>query len=120
MRIVAVLTLLALAGPAVADLPALRFEAADKGFTLAGRDATRQLLVTGTDATGRARDLTREVTYSAAPADIVKIDANGVVIPLKEGTATITAKSGAFSATTTVTVTDLVTDLPVNFENQVV
>ena len=103
--------------PAFAAEPAapkgLQFQAPD--FALAGRDATRQLALTG-----GTQDFTRTATYSASPAGIVAIDATGFVTPLKEGTATITAMANNLTATTQVTVSHLVEDLPVSFTNQVV
>ena len=112
----AILTLL-LALPAFAAEPAapksVQFQAAE--FTLAGRDATRQLALTG-----GSQDFTRTARYTAAPAGIVDVDATGFVTPLKEGTATITAAVGVLNATARVTVTHLVEDLPVSFNNQVV
>jgi hypothetical protein len=89
-------------------------------FTLAGRDATRQLVVTATGLDGKTRDATREAKYDAAPAGVVAVDPSGFVTPLKEGTATITARFGGATATAAVTVTGLVTDAAVSFENQVV
>jgi hypothetical protein len=103
--------------PAFAGEPAapksLQFQATE--FTLAGRDATRQLTLTS-----GSQDFTRTAKYSVAPAGVVAIDSTGFVTPLKEGTATITAKANNLSATTKVTVSHLVEDLPVSFTNQVV
>ena len=91
------------------------------GLTLAGRDARRQLLVSGTISTGQARDLTRGVSYSVEPATIASVDSTGLVLPLAEGQATITAKDASGpSATVKLTVSHLVNDLPINFPNQVV
>ena len=90
-------------------------------FALAGRDAVRQLVVTGRYASGQLRDLTRAVAYEATPPGIVQIDGTGLVTPLKEGKATIRAKApNGTSATVEVTVGSLVRDVPVSFANQVV
>ena len=67
---------------------ALAFEGlgpAGDGFVLSGRDATRQLLVTGRSTDGQCRDLTRQVQYEARPDGVVRIDATGFVTPLREG-----------------------------------
>jgi hypothetical protein len=113
--------------PTVADpgpLTALSFDTgggSTDGLTLAGRDARRQLLVSGTYSTGQVRDLTRSVSYSVEPATIASVDSTGLVLPLAEGQATITAKdAGGPSATVKLTVSHLVNDLPINFPNQVV
>src|SRR5262245_43632605 len=130
--------LLALLAPAVAaaaapptgDRPAdlgppqrLAFEpgpARGGGTTLAGADARHQLLVTGHYAGGKARDLTRAVKYEVKPAGVARVDATGLVAPLKEGKATVRATAGALSAEAALTVTRLEKDVPVNFASEVV
>jgi hypothetical protein len=87
---------------------------------LAGRDAVQQLVVLGKYSSGQVRDLSRTVAYSALPAGVVRIDSSGLVEPLREGKATITAASGKITASITVNVTNIVNDLPVHFTNQVV
>jgi hypothetical protein len=86
----------------------------DGAFVLAGRDTTQQLVFTG------ARDLTREAKYAVAPAGVVTVDATGLVTPLREGEATITATADGKSARLKVTVTHIATDLPINFASEIV
>lgn len=93
----------------------------DGVFKVAGRDASQQLIVTGHYATGQVRDLSRKVTYSATPDGIIAIDATGWATPIKEGEATITAKSEAGQmATIKVVVSNIEVDVAVNFPNEVV
>ncbi|MBL8792342.1 MAG: DUF1553 domain-containing protein, partial [Planctomycetia bacterium] len=93
----------------------------DGAFLLAGRDSWQQLLVTGQYQSGQVRDLSRKVTYEATPTGVVSIDPTGLVTPVQEGQATITVKfEGVPSASTKVTVANIVTDLPINFPNQIV
>ncbi len=93
----------------------------DGRFTLAGRDAYQQLVVTGHYSSGQQRDLSSSVQYSATPEGIVAIDASGHVTPIHEGDATIhIAAAPGIDATLNVTVTNIVNDLPVNFPNQIV
>ena len=54
-------------------------------FTLAGRDASQQLLVTGDYDSGQQRDLTGQVSYSASPEGVVAVDKTGHVTPVAEG-----------------------------------
>ncbi len=90
-------------------------------FTLAGRDARQQLIVTGYYTSGQQRDLTRSVAYQAEPKNIVTIDDTGLVLPTAEGEAAITIKNTeGLTATTRVTVKNLIQDTPVNFPNEVV
>src|SRR5262249_52213103 len=94
----------------------------EKGVAIRGRDARQQIFVTGVFSSGQFRDFTRKTAYTAAPEDIVKIDANGMVLPVADGTATITATDSAtgLSATLPVTVSGMAGDLPINFTNQIV
>jgi len=88
-----------------------------KSFTLAGRDAWRQLLV----SSEKLRDLTREVAYDSDPPGIVRIDSTGLVTPIRDGKATIIVTApGVAPAKVEVTVTHVAEDLPINFANQVV
>lgn len=89
-------------------------------ITLAGRDAMQQLVVIGKYSSGQQRDLTRSAQFTATPADLVRIDSTGFIIPLKEGQATIKAVSGSTQATITINVTNIINDIPVHFTNQVV
>ncbi len=106
------------------QLTALKVEPSinEKGVTIRGRDARQQIFVSGVYSTGQFRDFTRKVAYDAQPAGIIKVDASGVVLPVADGTATITAKDATtgLSATLAVTVSDMVGDLPINFTNQIV
>src|SRR5207302_1337213 len=90
-------------------------------FTLAGRDAGQQLIVTVRHAAGQVRDLTGQVRYEALPAGVVRIEPTGYVTALKEGKATIHVHGpGSSSRSIDVAVTDILRDVPVNFANEVV
>ena len=89
-------------------------------FVLTGPDAAQQLLITGTFSSGQVRDLTRTARYASAPAGIVAIDAAGVVTPLKDGEADITAEvDGAASVRIGVNVTRFADAPRVGFANEV-
>ena len=60
-----------------------------KGIVMRGRDARRQLYVTGTYSSGQLRDYTHTVKYSAAPAGIIEIDETGLVTPSADGEAVV-------------------------------
>lgn len=90
-------------------------------FELIGRDAQQQLVVAGEYSTGQIRDLSRAVSYSAQPANIVTISSDGLVEPKAEGTANITIQHEHGQSTeVAVTVKRLKNALPINFPNQVV
>jgi hypothetical protein len=89
--------------------------------TIAGRDAYQQLIVTGNYETGQVRDLSRKVKYAATPENIVNVDANGYVLPVSEGEATIHIQAPEGPDTTLiVAVSNIKQDVPVNFPNDVV
>ena len=109
-------------GPGV--LPTLTIEtgtSTSRIIQLSGRDAWYQLIVTGQDASGQKRDVTRQVTYAVTPADVARVDETGLMTPLGEGQATLrVTKAGAAPVTLKVTVTDLRQPAPINFANQIV
>jgi hypothetical protein len=121
---------LALAIPAAAqEQPqpvSLAIQAADteensagKTATLIGPEARLQVVVTATLADKRLLDWTAAAKYSAAPEGIVTIDANGLVTPLKEGTATVTASAGTATSSVPVKVEHYVDPPLINFPNQI-
>ncbi len=89
-------------------------------LTLRGKDARQQLLVTGKLSDGALRDFTHAAHYTAAPAGIVKVDADGIVTPLADGAVTITAETDGVKATLPVKVLEATQAEPVNFANQIV
>lgn len=91
------------------------------GLQLKGAGARQQLLATAQCADGMTRDLTHSVKWEVSPANIVKITPGGLVTPLADGEAVLTARShdGA-AAKLRVQVKDAKTAAPMNFANQVV
>ncbi len=88
---------------------------------LRGRDAQQQLLVTGHYSSGQQRDLTRQTTFHADPAGVVTVDSTGLVLPVTDGKAVITAETAdGKKAALEVAVERFVNDVAVNFPNQVV
>lgn len=111
--------------PAPPLVKELRFEfgsaLANQPLRLQGPGARQQLLLTGILEGGAMRDLTREARYQVAPANIARIDTNGVLIPLADGKATLTAKTAAgVSTTLPIVVEHFKSDMPINFPNQIV
>ena len=109
--------------PAVVDLGApteLSFESGASAL-VSGRDAQRQLVVLAKYSGGQTRDFTRLATYHSHPAGIVTIDSTGLLTPLADGKAAVTAQGPAgVQATMEVTVDHFVLDPQVNFPNQIV
>lgn len=93
----------------------------EEGAVLRGRDARLQLIVTGKFESGQSRDYTRDVTYKIEPKDVVNVDETGMVTPITNGDATITAtsKEGVVGKVT-LKVTHCGQELPINFPNQIV
>ncbi len=89
-------------------------------LTLRGKDARQQLLVTAKLGDGALRDFTHKASYAASPAGIVKVDSDGVVTPLADGTATVTANIEGVAASLPVKVEKAGVVEPINFPNQIV
>ena len=102
------------------DLIRVEFEAAGS-TTMIGQNARKQLIVTGVYASGQRHDLTHDVTYAVDVPAVLNVDAEGMVVPTTDGTATITAKvTSGQSATLAVSTSRCAEELPVNFENEIV
>ena len=92
---------------------------------IVGRTDRIQLVVEGQYQTGQTRDLTDKVIYSVAPENVVSLDRSGLVTPLADGRATITATFTSsvepkISATATISVNHFADPPRVNFPNEVV
>jgi hypothetical protein len=88
---------------------------------LRGADARQQLLATARLANGALRDQTHQVTYEVNPTGIVRVEPGGLVTPLQDGQATITAKTAnGLSSSLAVAVEKFKESTPINFANQIV
>ncbi len=88
---------------------------------LRGPDARKQVLVDGHYSSGQVRDWTSQVAYECSPPGVVSIDAAGMVTPLADGKAQITAKSPqGLTAAAELRVESFATPRPINFPNQIV
>jgi hypothetical protein len=88
--------------------------------TLRGLDESRQLIITAELMAGRLQDLSGDVKYEVADAKIVRVTPAGRVIPLANGTTTITATYGDKTIKVPVKTESCDVDLPINFPNQIV
>ena len=92
-----------------------------KGVTIRGRDARQQLFVTAEYDSGQLRDRSHSVTYSSQPEGIVRVTSDGLVTPLADGDAVVTAKSkDGKAAQLKIHVEGFKNQIPINFKNQIV
>jgi hypothetical protein len=92
-----------------------------KGVTIRGRDARQQLFVTAEFDSGQLRDQSHSATYSSQPDGIVSITSDGLVTPLADGDAVVTAKStNGQTAQLKIHVEGFEHQIPINFKNQIV
>jgi len=106
------------AKPSALDLTAQVGNGA-KAFSLKGKHSRQQLVASATDA-GKLGDVSRAVKYSATPKNIVAINATGMVTPLGDGEATITATlAGGLKSMVKVTVTEFGVTQSINFANEI-
>jgi hypothetical protein len=89
-------------------------------ITIEGSDAVRQLVVTATLKDGQLQDRTVSATYETADPGIIRVTSSGQILPLANGTTTITARAGGRAVSIPVTVEAFQDDKPINFANQIV
>jgi hypothetical protein len=90
-------------------------------IVLKGPDARQQLLATCMTERGAESDRTRTVAYEASPTNVLSVNARGLVTPLGDGTAVVTAKdTNGLTASIPVRVEQFSTKQPINFANQIV
>ena len=116
-----VLLLAVLSEATIAATPADRLSVAPAAFELTGSRSRQQLLVTGHRG-GRKEeiDLTRSVRYESLSPNIAVVTSDGLVLPRGFGQAKIVARDGDLTATAIVTVSDLGTADPMDFNTDVV
>ena len=90
------------------------------GLIIRGRDARQQLVVTGEYLSGQLRDHTHSAKYTAEPAGIIEIAADGMISPLKDGVATVKVADGGKETTVAVHVVGVAEQIRINFKNQIV
>ena len=83
------------------------------------KDIRQQLFVSYITGDSAA-DVTRTAKYAIQPEGILQIDETGLVTPLADGEAVITAQQGDHSANIKVLVSGFASPLPLSFRNQVV
>jgi len=116
----AALCVSAVAEPAAIKSLQIEIPGQTESLSLRGKDARRQLLITGKDEKGAQADLTHKAKIDTSPAGIIEIK-DGLVLPLKNGETTITASFGdETKAELKATVTDFEKSVPINFANQIV
>jgi Protein of unknown function (DUF1553)/Protein of unknown function (DUF1549) len=86
-------------------------------FELRGHRASLQLVATGQYEANRVLDLTAYVKYTSSNPKIARVEGS-LVIPVADGSATITAKIGDRQATTAVVVTAMEKPQFVSFKNE--
>ncbi|MEZ5943568.1 MAG: DUF1549 and DUF1553 domain-containing protein [Planctomycetaceae bacterium] len=84
------------------------------------RDARVQLLVTGKHQNGRQVDYSRTATYAAVPEGVVTVEPSGLVRPLADGQAVVTATVEGKTAQVTLNISGFAHPKAINFKNQVV
>ncbi|MEY3546478.1 MAG: hypothetical protein RLZZ313_839, partial [Verrucomicrobiota bacterium] len=95
----------------------LHYRAGAGELVLDSQDARQQLLAT----LNGTQDISREVSWSAEPAGIVRLDTTGRVIPVADGAAVISAKSrDGVTARLPVRVVHAGQPAPLHFANQIV
>jgi hypothetical protein len=95
-------------------------EAKPAQITLKGVDDAQQLLLTARLGSGLLVDLTHDAKYEVADDKIVRVSSSGRVIPIANGTTTVTLRYGDKSVKVNVKTESCDINLPINFSNQIV
>ena len=102
------------------DLVRIEFESVG-ATALVGQNARKQLLVTGVYSSGQKHNFTHDVTYAVDAGNVLRVEKDGLVVPLADGSAMITAtEASGKTATIALTASRCAEELPVNFENEIV
>jgi hypothetical protein len=88
--------------------------------SLKGIDDAQQLILTAALAGDKLVDLTHDVKYEAGNDKVVRVTSTGRIVPLTNGTTTVTARYGDKSVQVQVKTESCDVDLPINFGNQIV
>ncbi|MCH2211989.1 MAG: DUF1553 domain-containing protein [Fuerstiella sp.] len=84
-------------------------------------DARQQLFVSALRSEGQQPDVTREVKWSVAPEGVVNVDDSGLVTPLSDGEATVTAEwQNQATSQVSVLVSGFASPPSISFRNQIV
>jgi hypothetical protein len=89
-------------------------------FKLVGEDDARQIVLTGVLQDGAKQDLTGDVQYEVADGKILRVTSAGRVMPIANGSTTITARYGDKSVTVSVKATSMDEAMPISFANHIV
>jgi hypothetical protein len=104
--------------PKPADVRALA--AYPDRVALKGGDDAKQLILTATLAGNRLADLSGDAAYEVADPRVARVTSTGRVLPLGNGSTTITARYGDKVVKVPVQAEAVGVNLPINFANQVV
>lgn len=89
-------------------------------LALQGADQAQQLIITGHFANGGVRDLTAQTTWRAADPRVVRVEKNGLLISVGNGTTEVTAEVLGKTTKFTVSVVGADQEQPINFTNEIV
>jgi len=87
-------------------------------FTLTGARSQLQLLASEKENKSHV-DATRAAKYESSDPKVVAVSAAGIVTPVSDGTATITATTSAGKATSTITVTNFAAPIAIDYRTDV-
>lgn len=102
------------------QLVSIEFEPAGQPV-LRGKNARRQLVVTGVYSSGQRHDLSHDVRYASSNPQVLSVATGGFVTPLADGQATVTAQGPEGKKAELALAAERCNEqLPVSFEDEVV
>jgi hypothetical protein len=104
--------------PAPAEVKELQLQPTE--IRLLSDDDSRQLVLTGVLRSGQLQDLSGDVHYEVADPRVVRVTSAGRVLPLANGSTTVTARYGAKSIQLKVQTEAMEQARPISFPNHIV
>ncbi|WP_435005270.1 DUF1553 domain-containing protein [Tundrisphaera lichenicola] len=100
--------------------PLVSLDVQPSRVSLQGPDGLVQLIISGRAADGRTSDLTATARYTTRDPQILSVDPDGLIRPLKDGSTTIEVAAGSLVQQVEVVVTDFSHPRTVRFLGEVV
>lgn len=101
-----------------ADQPNLRV--VPSSVRLTSPESSEQLLVFASSSDHSARDVTREVSYSASVPEIIEVTPSGRILPRRDGRTQVVVRQGDHEAAIEVEVTGIAEPPPMSFRDDII
>jgi hypothetical protein len=91
-----------------------------EAITLVGSRSMQQIVVSGRYSDGSVRDLTPFCDMAAEATDVVNVEPDGFIVPIKDGATTLVVKAGGQTTRVPLMVKDFAKPQPISFRLQLI